>query len=165
MKKNIISILKGFGWGLVICLIISLCSCKTIKYVPVETERIVEHIINHTDTIKQIDSIYTSVTSMFTEIDSATLADEYGIKIASQQKAFLLKTKELESRLHDALQQSNHNEIAHDTIRSEVPVPVEVEVNKVTWFQRLQMLLGDFLLGFLLIALIIYICKRKGFFL
>ena len=64
MKKNsapdrltLWHILAGFGWGILVCLLISmLAGCKTIKYVPVESHT--------TDTLYQVkverDSVHTT---------------------------------------------------------------------------------------------------------
>lgn len=50
-------ILAGFGWGILVCLLITLLAgCKTIKYVPVET--IKTEYVTKTDTLIRKDSIF-----------------------------------------------------------------------------------------------------------
>jgi hypothetical protein len=49
-------ILAGFGWGILVCLLITLLAgCKTIKYVPVETVK--TEYVTKTDTLIQKDTI------------------------------------------------------------------------------------------------------------
>ena len=55
---NLKQVLIGFIWGAIACLLITLLgSCRTIKYVPVET--IKTEYITKTDTFVQRDSIHT----------------------------------------------------------------------------------------------------------
>ena len=50
-------ILAGFGWGILVCLLITLLAgCKSIKYVPVET--IKTEYVTKTDTLIHKDSIF-----------------------------------------------------------------------------------------------------------
>lgn len=54
-------LLAGFGWGALVCLLISMCSsCRSIKYVPVETHTIdtLYQVKTERDSIFQRDSIY-----------------------------------------------------------------------------------------------------------
>lgn len=55
-KRHIISLFKGFVWGLAVCALLSLCSSCRTKYVTVPEYH--ETYVNHTDTLLQRDSIY-----------------------------------------------------------------------------------------------------------
>ena len=55
--EKLVSLLAGFGWGILACLLITLLAgCKSIKYVPVETVK--TKYVTKTDTIIQKDSIF-----------------------------------------------------------------------------------------------------------
>jgi hypothetical protein len=109
----------------VLAVVFILASCKTVEYVPVET--VIERDIHHTDTIEKVDTVEKEKLIRITEMDSA-MAAEYGIKLAMQQKAYLVLQKELERVT------KMQREVAHDTINNkkkiEVPYPVERKLSK-----------------------------------
>ena len=77
---------------IIIGLLIALCGCNSVKYVPIkEIHTDVEHV--H-DTVKQTDSIWNERTTVIREVDSTELA-ALGIKINNlqQEKAWIRKRR------------------------------------------------------------------------
>lgn len=90
--------LKGCFYTLVIALIVAACmilfsSCKSIQYVPVETVK--TEYKNHTDTVRQIDSIFSEKETIIREADSALVAS-LGLQLKANERAILILKKELE---------------------------------------------------------------------
>lgn len=108
--------------GLILCCIIALLSgCKETEFVPV-TE--VHHEYHHTtDSIKQVDSIIEKQTTIIREVDSATMA-QYGIKLESAQRAWLVQNERLQREVEKLRQQKSDTVIVVDSIPH--PYPVEV---------------------------------------
>lgn len=98
---------------------IILQGCKDTEYITVP-EKHVEHVY-HTDSIKQVDSIITDREIIIMQLDSAAMA-HYGIQLQKAERAWVVKTRELEQRIQQLQQLSAKT----DTIIREVPVPYEV---------------------------------------
>lgn len=129
-------IVAGFGWGILVCLLITLLAgCKSIKYVPVETiktERVEVHDTVHVaDTVKVIetDSTATTISTLLQKVDSAYLA-HLGI-VNAPPEAWLLHTTTDTHTAHATDTQATHSETAThatDSVRIEYrdrPYPVE----------------------------------------
>ena len=100
-------------------------SCKT-KYVPIETVKTEYH---HTrDSIHHTDSVIREKQVTIMQLDSEAMA-QYGIKLESAEKAWLVLQKELESKIRKLMEHKTDSFIETDTIR----VPVQVVTNKVRW--------------------------------
>ena len=91
------------------------------------------------------------------QLDSAAMA-RYGIQLKSAERAWLVKSKELERQIQQLMQLSQ----TKDTVRDSIPYPVEVikEVPaKLSWWQGLVRL-GYIALAIVIIYLIYLRFKR-----
>ena len=96
-----------------------LTGCKEIEYVPVvETH---DHHHWHTDSVREKDSVYHEKTTTIMQLDSAAMAT-YGIQLKSAERAWLVKTAELERQIERLMAMSATKDSVHDSI----PYPVEV---------------------------------------
>ena len=125
-------------------------SCTTTKYVPVVETHDVHHW--HTDSVKQKDSVYHEKTTTIMQLDSAAMA-AYGIKLKSAERAWLVKTAELERQIERLMAMSATKDSVHDSI----PYPVEVikEVPREPLrLERILMLFGllAFMVGIVWLA-------------
>ena len=132
-----------FVWlliGLVAALLIGvLNSCATKeKIVPVPEIHEQHHW--HTDSVHQTDSIIHEKETTIMQLDSAAMA-KYGIQLKSAERAWLVKTAELQRQIERLEAMSIQKDSVHDSI----PYPVEVikEVPaKLSWWQGLLVRLG-----------------------
>ena len=125
-------------------------SCTTTKYVPVVETHDVHHW--HTDSVKQTDSVYHEKTTTIMQLDSAAMA-RYGIQLKSAERAWLVKTAELELQIERLMAMSATKDSVHDSI----PYPVEVikEVPREPLrLERILMLFGllAFMVGIVWLA-------------
>lgn len=145
---------KCCWWTLIaaagIAAVLLLGSCTTTRYVPVvETH---DHHHWHTDSVKEKDSVYHEKTTTIMQLDSASMA-QYGIQLKSAERAWLVKTAELERQL----QQLERMTADRDTVRDSVPVPYPVTVEvpaQLSWWQRTRMHAGGVALALLAICFI-----------
>ena len=122
--------------------------CKQTEYVPVVETHDVHHW--HTDSVKQKDSVYHEKTTTIMQLDSAAMA-AYGIQLKSAERAWLVKTAELERQIERLMAMSATKDSVHDSI----PYPVEVikEVpREPSGIERALMMVG------ILAIMIIIIC-------
>lgn len=145
-------------WASVIILLLgSLVSCTTTKVVEVEKVHDVHH--HHTDSVFQYDSIRTQKETTIMQLDSAAMA-QYGIQIKSAERAWLVKTKELEYQIQRLMEMSATKDSIHDSIP--VPYPVEKLVEKdLSWWQKTQIYAGDALLIVIIIGAGVWFVKKK----
>ena len=125
---------------LVAALIIGvLNSCATKeKIVPVP--EIHDHLHYQTDSIRTTDSIIHEKETTIMQLDSAAMA-KYGIQLKSAERAWLVKTAELQRQIERLEAMSIQKDSVHDSI----PYPVEIikEVPaKLSWWQGLLVRLG-----------------------
>ena len=111
-----------------------LCSCETTKYIPVTSEHTEHHW--HTDTVFQKDSVVKESLTTVMQLDSAAMA-KYGIQLKSAERAWLVKTAEMERIINELMAKSD----VRDTVRDSIPVPTPVEVIKEvekprSWFEK-----------------------------
>lgn len=141
--------------GLLLCFL--LCGCTTTKYVPmIETH---DHHHWHTDSVKQTDSVIINTTTTIMQLDSAAMA-QYGIQLKAAERAWLVKTAELERQL----QQLERLTADRDTVRDSIPVPVPVEVEvpvELTWWQQARLHLANIVLCVLILLLAWRILKKR----
>lgn len=124
-------------------------SCTTTKYVPVPETHTEHHW--HTDSVFRHDSTHTERQTTIMQLDSAQMA-EYGIRLNRAERAWLVRTQELERQLSLLMQQSARSDTVRDTVQ--VVCPVEVLPDKepgLPWWQSVLMYLGAFVLGALLV--------------
>lgn len=137
------------GMMVILFVLALLASCKQIEYVPMIQTHDVHHW--HTDSVKEKDSTHHEKTTIIQQLDSAAMA-QYGIQLKAAERAWLIKTKELEWQLQQLERLTADRDSVHDSIP--VPVPVIQTVEKeLSWWQRTQMYAGDVLLIGLLILL------------
>ena len=105
-----------------------LCSCTSVRYIPVESVR--TEYINRTDTVTKTDSIIHEKETIIQMADSTTLS-KLGLQLKENEKAILILRRELER------QKSAHQEHRIDTVvvRDSVNVPFPVE-KELTWYQE-----------------------------
>lgn len=126
-----------------------LCSCTTTRYVTVPEVHEQHHW--HTDSVFQRDSVVKESLTTVMQLDSAAMA-KYGIQLKSAERAWLVKTAEMERIINELMEKSE----VRDTVRDSIPVPVPVEVVKevpteLSWWQKTRMILGTIVLGILAI--------------
>ena len=143
--------------GLVAALIIGvLNSCATKeKIVPVPEIHEQHHW--YTDSVHKTDSIIHEKETTIMQLDSAAMA-KYGIQLKSAERAWLVKTAELQRQIERLEAMSIQKDSVHDSI----PYPVEVikEVPaKLSWWQELMVRLG---LVSLIFASVFLLYRRFG---
>ena len=146
---------KGCFWSMVLALatflivsVILLTSCTTTEYVPVVQTNTEHHW--HTDSVKEKDSTYHEKTTTIMQLDSAAMA-KYGIQLQKAERAWLVKTEELQRQIERLEAMSQSKDSVHDSI----PVPYPVETIKevpaeLSWWQRVRLWLGNMVLMALL---------------
>lgn len=145
----------GIIIGLIACALITLCAgCKTTEYVPVTQQHTEHHW--HTDSIYQTDSVIKEKETVVMQLDSAAMA-KYGIQLKSAERAWLVKTQEMERIIQELMFKSTQK----DTVRDSIPYPVikEVEVQP-SWWQRMKDTLFWIIILIILLAIVIYTGKK-----
>ena len=99
-------------------------SCKT-EYIPVETSHTEHHW--HTDSIKEVDSVIHERHTTIMQLDSAAMA-QYGIRLKNAERAWLVKSWELERQIENLQRLTAIRDTVRDTIQ--VPYPVEKKLSK-----------------------------------
>jgi hypothetical protein len=93
------------------------------------------------------------------QLDSAAMA-KYGIQLKSAERAWLVKSQELERQIQQMMQLS----ATKDTVRDSVPVPYPVEKlvpAELTTWQKLRMNIGTFMIFATLLFAVGWLLKRK----
>lgn len=122
------------------------CSCETTKFVAVPQQHTEHHW--HKDSVMITDSVISEKETIVMQLDSSAMA-QYGIQLKEAEKAWLVRTAELERQIQKIINLSS----ANDTVRDSIPYPVEVikEVPAtLTWWQQLRIDIG----GIIIILLI-----------
>ena len=117
---------KSLGWvmtalfiGLMVVALALLSSCTTTRVVTVPE---VHEVIHHqSDTVIQKDSVIHEKETTIMQLDSAAMA-KYGIQLKSAERAWLVKTTELEREIERLMAMS----ATKDSVRDSIPYPVEV---------------------------------------
>lgn len=143
---------KGCGPTLmcfIILIVLCLIGCKQTEYVPVvETHT---ETVHHHDTVKQVDSTHTEITTIIREVDSAMMA-QYGIQLKAQERAFLIQTDKLQKEI------SRLKEIQRDSVAKQDSVP-KIVINEVekkqSFWDRIHMFFSDVVM-FLIIFIVLY---------
>jgi len=116
-----------------------MCSCKSVEYVTVPQQHTEHHW--HTDSVHTIDSVFNEKETVVMQLDSAEMA-RYGIQLKQAERAWLVRTKELERQIQQLMQQSQ----SRDTVRDSIPVPYPVEKlveKQLSKGQMLRLAVGD----------------------
>lgn len=165
MKKKILSgydILIGWMLGVVILILLLLYGCTTTEYVSVPQQHTEHHW--HTDSVHTTDSVIKETQITIMQLDSADMA-RYGIQLKAAERAWLVRTAELERQIQQMMQMS----ATRDTVRDTVTVVKEVEakpaanadgnVDKLTWWQKTRINIANIILYVLAIVAVYYIGK------
>lgn len=113
-------------------------SCTTTKYVPVVEKHDDHHW--HTDSVIQKDSTYHEKETTIMQLDSAEMA-RYGIRLKQAERAWLVRTNELQRQIERLEAMS----ATRDTVRDSIPYPVEVPVEvakPLPWWKQAFLTLG-----------------------
>lgn len=124
--------------------------CKSV-YVPVESQHTEHHW--HTDSVVQRDSVIKEKETTIMQLDSAQMA-KYGIQLKNAERAWLVKTAELERQIERLMSNKADTLIKRDSI----PVPVPVE-KKLTKWQQTCINCGKLLMFISLAGVILLIMK------
>lgn len=138
-----------------IALVLLFQGCKSVEYVPVETVK--TEYVHRTDTLKQVDSVYTEKETIIREADSTAIA-ELGLKLKDNEKAFLILKKELEKKTSNEYKSKTDTVIIEDTIK--VPYPVEKKLSK---WQTIKMDIGGyfiFITAFFVIVIVVWLILK-----
>ena len=111
----------------VVLFIIAVCfyGCKSVQYVPVETSHTEHHW--HTDSIKEVDSVIHEKHTTIMQLDSEAMS-HYGIQLKNAERAWLVKSWELERQIENLQRLTAIRDTVRDTIQ--VPYPVEKKLSK-----------------------------------
>ncbi len=145
---------------LLLVIVFLLASCKT-KTVVVKVPEVRTEYVHTTDSIHHTDSIIKEKETTIMMLDSAAMS-EYGIKLQAAERAWLVKTKELERELQRIAKMKSDTIIQIDSIPYPVPVPEYIE-KELSWWQKTRMRLGEFLLGIMGVLGIIGIIKLRKY--
>ena len=120
---------RGFFWAFTTFVLtmgtaLFMLSCKT-EYIPVETSHTEHHW--HTDSIKEVDSVIHERHTTIMQLDSVAMA-QYGIRLKNAERAWLVKSWELERQIENLQRLSAIRDTVRDTIQ--VPYPVEKKLSK-----------------------------------
>lgn len=140
---------------LFIVAVVLVCSCTTTRYVEVPVVHEIHH--HHTDSIHKTDSVTKEKETVIMQLDSVAMA-QYGIQLKNAERAWLVRTAELEKKL------SELSEIHTDTVYQCDSIPYPVEVTKeipaeLTWWQKTCIYAGWALLVLLAVAAVIGLWK------
>lgn len=138
-----------------LCLTLCLVGCKSTEYVPVVHNE--SHW--HTDSVHTRDSIFSEKETVIMQLDSAAMA-KYGIQLKNAEKAWLVKSKEMERQIQQLMQLS----MTKDTVRDSIPVPYPVEKQvpaELTWWQEARMHIGGAVFWLALLVAVIWLGKKK----
>ena len=161
MDNVIKEYLKCTVWAIVVFIFLLgigslFVGCKNVEYVPVENSHTEHHW--HTDSVKQVDSIYHEKETTIMQLDSAEMA-KYGIQLKNAERAWLVKSWELERQI-EALQRLTAE---RDTVHDSIPVPYPVEKRLTKW-QQAAIDWGHWIMALLvgiIVGLVIYYPRRN----
>lgn len=114
------------------CLLLVICSCRTVKYVPVETVKVDTTYINklQRDSIYMLDSVYVK---------------EKGDTVLIEKYKYLYRDKLVRDTLYMA-----------KTDSIQVPYPVEKEL---TWWLKIKIAIIDFVMVVCILVIIFFVLR------
>ena len=145
-RRNLLIVLAALAVAMMAS---ALMSCETIKYVPVETVHTEHHW--HTDSIIERDSTHTEKQTTVMQLDSAAMS-EYGIRLSAAERAWLVRTSELERIVRELSMKAERKDTVRDTLTVTVPLPAELS----RW-QRFCCDYGKLMIGATVVMLIVLI--------
>lgn len=158
-KKRMLEQYKTWIWsvvGIAVCIVLGalLSGCSLTKYVPVPEVHTEHHW--HTDSVLKHDSTYHETTTTIMQLDSAAMA-AYGIRLQKAERAWLVKTQEMERIIQELMAKSERKDTVHDSI----PYPVkEIVIQEPAWVIKGRKYLANFVICLIAIVVIIYTGKR-----
>ena len=164
MKKKILSgfdILIGWMLGVVILILLLFCSCTTTEYVAVPQQHTEHHW--HTDSVHTTDSVIKETQITIIQLDSAEMA-RYGIQLKAAERAWLVRTAELQRQIQQMMQMSMTKDTVRDTVTVVKEVDAKPAVNEggngdLTWWQQTRINIANIILYVLAIVAVYYIGK------
>ena len=135
-----------------LCLFLS--SCKTTEYVAVPQQHTEHHW--HTDSVHEKDSTYHEKTITIMQLDSVAMA-KYGIQLKAAERAWLVKTAELEKQIARMSQMKADKDTVRDTI---TVIQQGKPATGMTWWKKVRMTLGDIALMVVALLVLIWVTKR-----
>lgn len=163
-KKRMLEQYKTWIWSVVAIILMLIIGalfsgCETVRYITVPEVHEEHHW--HTDSIIKNDSVIRETQTTIQQLDSAAMA-QYGIKLENAERAWLVKTKELERIVQELMAKSEQKDSVHDTIP--MPYPVEVEVPaKLTWIQQAKQHLANMTLKFIVLWILFFLVRTYIF--
>lgn len=143
----------GMLLALALCLFLS--SCKSVEYVAVPQQHTEHHW--HTDSVHTTDSVIKEKETVVMMLDSVEMA-KYGIQLKSAERAWLVKTAELEKQIARMSQMKADKDTVRDTITVIQQVP-HADTG-MTWWKKVRMTLGDIAMMVLALLVLIWVTKR-----
>ena len=152
--RSAILILLSFA-ALMMCGL--MMSCKTVEYVELPSQHTEHHW--HTDSVVKTDSVIHEKETTIMQLDSAAMA-KYGITLKAAERAWLVRTAEMERQIQQLMQMSQQKDSVHDTIPYPVEVVKEVPAD-LTWWQQTRLHLANIVLWLLLFVAVV--CGAKWY--
>ena len=158
-KKRMLEQYKTWIWsvvGIAVCIVLGalLSGCSLTKYVPVPEVHTEHHW--HTDSVFQRDSVVKESLTTVMQLDSAAMA-AYGIRLQKAERAWLVKTQEMERIIQELMAKSERKDTVHDSI----PYPVkEIVIQEPAWVVKGRRYMASIVLCLIAVAVVIYTGKR-----
>lgn len=140
-----------FGLGL--CALMG--SCKSVEYVAVPQQHTEHHW--HTDSVHQTDSVIMERETVVMQLDSEAMA-AYGIQMKSAERAWLVKTAEMEKQIARMQAMSATRDTVKDTVT--VVIPAGEPKDTRTWWEKVRMYIDGFAVGIVAVLVIVSLRKR-----
>lgn len=133
---------------LLLLLMLSSSGCRSVKYVPVEKTH--TEYIHTVDSVFKVDSFYHEKETVVMQVDSQAMA-EFGVKLKATERAWLIRTKELEKKLDQLKKTRSDTLIVRDTIPQ-----IQLVEKQLTKWQRMKMNAGGYAI-FLCLTCVVFI--------
>ena len=152
--------LQGVAFIVMVILGLGLCalmgSCKSVEYVPVPQQHTEHHW--HTDSVHQTDSVIMERETVVMQLDSEAMA-AYGIQMKSAERAWLVKTAEMEKQIARMKAMSATRDTVKDTVT--VIIPAGEPQETLTWWEKVRTYIDGFAIGIVTVLVIVSL-RRKG---
>lgn len=158
-KQDLIMSIISWMLGILVLgiALMSLGSCRSVKYVPV-VEKHTEYV-SHTDSMIYRDTLEIREQTIIRMVDSATMA-KYGIQLGRMESAWLIQSDRIQKQISELLKAKKDTIEKMDTIP--MPYPVEVEVPaQLSWWQKTRLYLANVVLLALAVFIGWKIYRRK----
>lgn len=158
---------KNLGCGgvmavVVIMMLLLLSGCVTKEVLVSVPEQHTEQYF-HRDSVHTTDSVITERETVVMMLDSAAMA-QYGIQLKAAERAWLVKTKELEQRLRELASMKSDTVIVTDTVTIIRPAADAAgTVAGLTWWQQTRIKIANVVLWLLVFSgvFILFVIVRK----